>query len=51
MTLAGWDTGSSAPLLPFLQEYYNVSGVDLLDSVSAVREIADVQINFLISES
>ena len=25
MTLAGWETGSSAPLLPFLQEYYNVS--------------------------
>jgi len=24
MTLAGWDTGSSAPLLPFLQAYYKV---------------------------
>ena len=25
MTLAGWDTGATAPLLPFLQRYYNVS--------------------------
>ena len=27
MTLAGWDTGASAPLLPFLQRYYNVSSI------------------------
>jgi hypothetical protein len=26
MFLAGWNDGSQGPLLPSLQEYYNVSG-------------------------